>query len=80
MQCYSAEDAIGLIAEVAVELVDIILIDAPPSTVGGLAVEAVLRATLCNAQAQLQKPLVLLLCEQLTKELQQNYRLHISPG
>lgn len=61
----SAEKAVSLIAEVAAELIDFVLIDAPPSTVGGLTVEAVLRAALCDVQTQLQEPLVLLLCEQL---------------
>lgn len=39
---YPAENAVGFIAEFAVELVDFILVDAPPSTVGSLTVEAVL--------------------------------------
>lgn len=53
LQSYSAKKAIGLIAEVALELIDIILVDAPPSTVGGLTVEAVLGAALCDVQTQL---------------------------
>lgn len=57
---YPAEDAVGLIAEFTVELIDVVLVDAPPSTVGSLAVEAVLRAAFCDAQTQLQKALVLL--------------------
>lgn len=39
---YPAENAVGFIAEFALELIDIILVDAPPSTVGSLTVEAVL--------------------------------------
>lgn len=61
---YPAENAVGFIAEFTVELIDFILVDAPPSTVRSLTVEAVLRAAFCNAQTQLQKPLVLLFCEQ----------------
>lgn len=44
-----AENAVGFIAEFTVELVDFILVDAPPSTVGSLTVEAVLRAALRDA-------------------------------
>ena len=62
---YPAEDTVGFIAEFTVELVDFILVDAPASTVGSLTVEAVLRAAFCDAQTQLQKPLVLLFCQQL---------------
>lgn len=66
---YPAEDAVGLVAQLAVELVDLVLVDAPPSTVGGLTVEAVLCAALRDAQAHLQKALVLLLSEQLDKQI-----------
>lgn len=45
-ESYPAENAVGFIAELAVELVDFVLVDAPPSTVGGLTVEAVLGAAL----------------------------------
>lgn len=54
-----AQNAVGFVAEFTDELVDLILVDAPPSTVGSLTVEAVLGAALCDAQAQLQHPLVL---------------------
>lgn len=64
-ESYPAENAVGFIAELTVELVDFILVDTPPSTVGSLTVEAVLCTAFCNAQTQLQKPLVLLFCEQL---------------
>lgn len=64
-QSYSAENAVGFFADLAVELVDFVLVDAPPSTVGSLTVEAVLGAALCDVQAQLHKPLELLFCEQL---------------
>lgn len=65
---YPAENAVGFVAEFTVELIDFVLVDAPPSTVGSLTVEAVLRAALRDAQAQLQKPLVLLFREQLYPE------------
>lgn len=59
-----AEDAVGFFAELTEELVDFVLVDAPPPTVGSLTVEAVLGAALCDAQTHIQKPLVLLFCEQ----------------
>lgn len=62
---YPAENAVGFITEFTLELIDFILIDAPPSTVGSLTVEAVLRAAFCNVQTQLQKALMLLFCEKL---------------
>lgn len=67
-EIYPAENAVGFVAEFTVELVDFILVDAPPSTVGSLTVEAVLRAAFRDAQTQLQEPLVLLLREQLHPE------------
>lgn len=62
---HPAEDAVGLVAELTVELVHFVLIDAPPSTVGSLAVEAVIGATFSDAQTHIQEALVLLFCEQL---------------
>lgn len=62
---HPAENAVGLVAELTVELVHFVLIDAPPSTVGCLAVEAAIRATFSDAQTHVQKALVLLFCEQL---------------
>ena len=41
-QSYPAENTVGFVAEFTVELVDFIFVDAPPSTVGSLTVEAVL--------------------------------------
>lgn len=67
-EIYPAENAVGFTAEFTVELVDFVLVDAPPSTVGSLTVEAVLRAAFRDAQTQLKKPLVLLFCEQLCPE------------
>lgn len=65
---YPAENAVGYIAEFTVELVDLVLVDAPTPTVGRLAMKAVLRAAFCNDQTQLQEPLVFLVCEQLYPE------------
>lgn len=47
------------------ELIDLVLVDAPSSTVWSLTVEAVLCSALCDAQTQLQKPLVLFFSQQL---------------
>lgn len=58
---YPAQNAVGFVAELTVELVHFVLIDAPSSTVGRLAVEAVLGATFSDAQTQVQEALVLLL-------------------
>jgi hypothetical protein len=41
-----AEDAVGLAANRALELVDLVLVDTPPSAVGSLAVETVGQSTL----------------------------------
>ena len=41
-----AEDAVGLAADGALELVHLVLVDAPASAVGGLAVEAVGKSAL----------------------------------
>lgn len=60
-----AEEAVGLIAELTLKLVDVVLVDAPAGTVRSLAVKAVLTARLSNAQPQLQKLLVLFLRQQL---------------
>lgn len=64
-ETYPAENAVGFAAELTLELVHFILVDTPPSTVGSLAVEAVLGATFSDVQAHLQEALVLLFCEQL---------------
>lgn len=60
-----AEEAVGLIAELTLKLVDVILVDAPAGTVRSLAVKAVLTARFRNAQSQLQKLLVLFPRQQL---------------
>ena len=41
-----AEDAVGLAADGALKLIHLVLVDAPPSAVGGLAVEAVGKSAL----------------------------------
>lgn len=57
-----AQNAVGLVAELTLELVHFVLIDAPPPTVGSLAVEAVFRATFGHAQTHVQEALVLFFC------------------
>lgn len=68
-QKYPAENAVDLLAEFTVELIDLVLVDAPAATVGRLTVEAVLRAALRDAQTQLQEALVLLVRQQLSSRV-----------
>ena len=63
-----AENTVDLLAELAGELVDLVLIHTPALAVGRLAVEAVLLAALGDAQPQVQEALVLLLGQELSVE------------
>ena len=60
-----AEDAVGLATDGALELVHFVLVDAPPSAVGGLAVEAVGKSTLTLGHKAFVVGLELFFCNTL---------------
>lgn len=75
-----AEQAVEGLADGAAKLVDRILVDAPAPAVGGLAVETVLAAPLCQHQAPLQEPPVLLRRHQLQRQAGSGFGPPPHPG